>query len=260
MINKDELTVEHILLVMKALGKFHAVSFAMKDQKPHHFRKNVVKNLGEHFYRHGHNLDLARMINGAAMNVINSITDDDDDDLLEAVLKLYEREQYDMMVNCVDGNEAEPYSVVIHGDLWSKNTLFQCNDENVPEKVCFIDWQMCRYASPVLDILYFIFLNTTRELRGRNYNIYLKTYYQSLSRHLIRLGSDPVDVFPFSALHEQLQKFGKFALIQTSFLLPILMAEADLQSDNNNGSTELSDDTKNVLRDIALDIYKLGYI
>lgn len=184
--SKNEITVEHIMLVMKALGKFHAISFAMKDQKPEKFKNIIVKKLREHFYKHGCNLDVARMINGAAMNVINSITDDEDIDLLEAVLKLYEQEQYDMLVNCVNGNEAEPYAVVIHGDLWSKNTLFQYNDDNVPEKVCFIDWQMSRYSSPVLDILYHIFLNTTRELRRQNYNMYLNTYYDSLSNHLER--------------------------------------------------------------------------
>ncbi|XP_055296755.1 uncharacterized protein LOC129565669 [Sitodiplosis mosellana] len=185
MINKDELTVEHILLVMQALGKLHAISFAMKDQQRDKF-SDIVNGLHEHFFRHGYNAVVAEMHKNAAINVINAITDEKDSHLLEAVLKMYEISQFDILVNCVDANEAEPYSVVIHGDMWSNNTMFKVNKQNKPSKVCIIDWQICRYSSPVLDIVYYIFLSTTRELRGRNYNIYLKTYHESLSNHLIR--------------------------------------------------------------------------
>lgn len=65
--------------------------------------------------------------------------------------------------------------------------MFKFNNKKQPKKTCLIDWQMSRYASPALDIAYYIFISTKRELRGRNYNIYLKTYHDSLSNHLIRL-------------------------------------------------------------------------
>lgn len=185
MIDNKGVTVEHILVGMKALGKFHAISYAMKDQQPDKFTE-IVSELQEHLFRHGHNSELAEAYNTAAMNVINSITDDKDAHLLGAVLKLYERDQYDIMVECVDGNAAEPHAVIIHGDMSSKNIMFQFNDKNIQHKACLIDWQVLRYASPVLDVLYYIFLNTTKELRGHNYNIYLKTYYESLSSHLTR--------------------------------------------------------------------------
>lgn len=54
------------------------------------------------------------------------------------------------------------------------------------ESVCFIDWQVMRYSSPVLDLMYFIFCCTTRELRGRNYTVYLKTYHDSLTEFIKR--------------------------------------------------------------------------
>lgn len=185
MINKWDVTIEHILLVMKALGKFHAISFALKDQEPEKFN-GIVSGMKETIYRLGYNAAVVNGFNSAAMNTINSITDDKDAHLLEAVLRLYEQNQFDVILDCVNGSEGEPYSVLAHGDLWSNNTMFQCDEKNNPIKVCFIDWQICRYASPVLDIVYYIFCSTTRELRGRNYNIYLKTYHESLSNHILR--------------------------------------------------------------------------
>lgn len=185
MIDKNDLTVDHILLVMKALGKFHAVSLALKDQDPQKFSE-IVNGLHEQHFRPGNNSDIANMFNNSAMTVIDAITDDKDAHLLEAVLKLYERDQYDILIDCVNGNQNEPFSVVTHGDMWSNNSMFRNNNKNKPKKVSLIDWQMSRYASPILDITYYIFVSTTRELRGHNYNVYLKTYHESLSNHLIR--------------------------------------------------------------------------
>lgn len=184
MADKKAVTTEHILLVMKTIGKFHALSFALRDQEPEKFAE-IVNELREPIFYHGYNQMVANGFNGAAMNVINSITDDKDAHLLDAVLRMYERNQYDIVVDCVDGNSCEPYAVIAHGDLWPNNTMFQC-ENRAPKKTYIIDWQLCRYASPALDILYYIFCSTTKELRGRNYNVYLKTYHESLSNHLLR--------------------------------------------------------------------------
>lgn len=187
MIDKNDLTVEHVLLVMKALGKLHAISLALKDQQPEKFTE-ILDGLREQHFKHGYGSGLVTLYNNAAMSVINAITDDKDIHLLNSVLKLYEKNQFETLIDCVDANDSEPYSVVIHGDMWSNNTMFKNDKQNKPRKACFIDWQMSRYASPALDLTYYIFICTTRELRGRNYNIYLKTYHESLSNHLIRYG------------------------------------------------------------------------
>lgn len=122
MINQKDITVDHILLVMKTLGKFHAVSFALKDQEPEKFQE-IVNNLQEIFFVHGG--PMSSHVNQAEQMAINCITDDNDVDLLEAILRLYEQNQYDQLVDLANSNEAEPYSAVLHGDLWS-NVRFFC--------------------------------------------------------------------------------------------------------------------------------------
>lgn len=68
-------------------------------------------------------------------------------------------------------------------------------------------------------------------------------------------------MFPFNALQDQLKKFGKYALIHASFALPILMTEVDTDVENIiEPPSSLSDTIKKRLRDIASDIYRLGYI
>lgn len=185
MIDRSKVTVEHILLVMKTLGKFHAVSFAMRDQEPEKYSE-IVSQITEMFFIRGVETPFCTTVNSAAMNAINCITDDRDAHLVKTLLDIYEKNQYDLLADLLVGDEAEPYAVITHGDLWNNNTMFHYDDKNTLQKVCFIDWQLVRYGSPVLDLMYYIFFNTTREQRGRNYNIYLKTYYDSLASLLQR--------------------------------------------------------------------------
>lgn len=118
MIHSDDLTVEHILLVMKLIGKFHAISFALKEQKPEKFGE-LVSELREPMYKYGYNYeDIPSGLTNAAKNMINSITDDSDAHLLQALLKIYEKTQFETLCECIDGNAAEPFSVVTHGDMW----------------------------------------------------------------------------------------------------------------------------------------------
>lgn len=194
MVAQPNLTYEHILLIMTALGKFHAVSFALKDQEPEKFGK-MVNEIAEIFFVRGG--PMSALVNHAEKVAVSCIDDDDDGYLLRALFRLYEQNQFDQLVDLSNGNDAEPYAVVVHGDLWSNNIMFSaCQDEetNALMDIRFVDWQTARYGSPALDIVFCIFMCTTRELRGHNYNIYLQTYHESLSNLLLRYVNHLCDV------------------------------------------------------------------
>lgn len=78
-----------------------------------------------------------------------------------------------------------------------------------------------------------------------------------------RLGSDPYKLYPFKIFQMQLQKFGKFGLLNASVVLPIFNKEVDLngtQNSENENGTQMSDSLKKRLRDIVSDCQRLGYI
>lgn len=97
----------------------------------------------------------------------------------------------------------------------------------LPSSVCIIDWQLYRYGSPVLDILYYVFSATDKETRDKHYDNLLQLYYDALSKIVRRLGSDPDKLFTFNDLQDQLKICGKFVLIMPPLLLQIMMADAN---------------------------------
>lgn len=93
--------------------------------------------------------------------------------------------------------------------------------------ICFLDWQIGRYASPALDILYQFFSSTRKELRDQSYNDLLRIYHNELSVTVRKLGSDPEKLFRYSDLLDELKAHGGFALVMGVLLTAIVLTKPD---------------------------------
>lgn len=90
-----------------------------------------------------------------------------------------------------------------------------------------MDWQISRYASPALDILFNMFTSTRKELRDQSYTDLLHIYYTALSDTVRKLGSDPEKLFRYSDLLDELKAHGKFALLMGVLLLAFVLAKPE---------------------------------
>lgn len=110
-------------------------------------------------------------------------------------------------------NYKNKYSVIGHGDCWTPNFLFKYGDnETVPIGVKMIDFQLARFASPALDISFFIYSCTTQELRERHYDELLKAYHDGVAEQLQVAGLEVEHVFPYSALLEEMKNRACFGV------------------------------------------------
>lgn len=100
--------------------------------------------------------------------------------------------------------------------------------------LCFIDWQINRYASPVLDLLYNIFTSTDKDFRQKEYHILIAHYHRTLSVQIRRLGSDPDTLYPWTVLQQHLEKFGKYAFFLSPLVVSMLVADAKDIPDRKN--------------------------
>lgn len=101
--------------------------------------------------------------------------------------------------------------------------MFQGSDK--PNEISFLDWQLLRVSSPVLDIVYFMYTSTHKELRDKHYETMLHIYYNALAHTIKQAGSDPNTLFTYENLQEQLKRFGKFALLVAPMLLQVITAD-----------------------------------
>lgn len=171
-------------LVMKTLGKYHAISFALKDQQPDKF-KELSSDLKEVFLRKDDKQirDYILMQNESCLSLLSA---EEDADVLAKVKKLFEEHPMDIAADCLDLEAIGSAAIITHGDVWQNNILFKYDEDGKPTEICLLDWQVARLASPIIDLVYFMFLCTTKELRDAHYDNFLNIYHESLSEHIRR--------------------------------------------------------------------------
>lgn len=219
------LTLAHCKLVMEALGRLHGVSFAFRDQNPKQFAKfeKLVDPLFERI------AGLEHTIQDYVITCIDEAIDALETHEVFRKEKLIELKEnvFHTILSYVSLDFADPYCVIGHGDCWTPNLLFK-PDVARPDKpaiVCFLDFQLCRYASPVLDLSYFIFTSTKAELRNQHLSTLYRVYYESLVETLKTLGSDPEQIFSWTVFQQHLKRFGGYGFIMTMLQMDDIVPE-----------------------------------
>jgi hypothetical protein len=64
--------------------------------------------------------------------------------------------------------------------------IIYASQNGKPIELRLLDFQIIRYASPVLDVVHYLFTTTTKELRDRHLNEFLDVYYETLSGFIKR--------------------------------------------------------------------------
>lgn len=189
-------------LIMKTLGRFHAMSFVIRDQCPQMFEE-MSNALEETYYSNRlkpwYN-DFSKIQIDIALDALEKTYGGT---IVEERAKkfLLDGSVYDKMVKFTHARNR--YSVIGHGDCWVPNFLVhttKVDGRDIPVKAKMIDFQLARFASPVIDISFFIYSCTTEELRVQYYDDLIKTYHTSLSQLISDFGSNPEYLFPFTAL------------------------------------------------------------
>lgn len=86
--------------------------------------------------------------------------------------------------------------------------------------VKLIDFQTVVYGSPIIDLISFLILATSREMRNKCLEEFLNDYYESFSILLGKLGGNSDDQFPKHIFQKQLKRLGKIGVGLGVFALP----------------------------------------
>lgn len=116
---KQTVRYDHELMVMETLGKFHGISFALKDQRPHQFEE--FKKLDDILNK----LMIDSFLQETSERASNSIKN-------EAHKELYSVQRFNNgLFKPMTWEARNKFGVITHGDCWNNNYMFQYSDENV---------------------------------------------------------------------------------------------------------------------------------
>lgn len=117
-------TLDNIRLVLEQIGKFHAISFAMKDQRPDEFAE--FKTLTDILIKFVANSNIRGVFDGCFERAKSSLHDDHHKEIISKLQVNLE----DYIFSCLDESVCADFAVIAHGDLWNNNIMYRFN-ENV---------------------------------------------------------------------------------------------------------------------------------
>ncbi|XP_037051940.1 uncharacterized oxidoreductase dhs-27-like [Bradysia coprophila] len=274
MLNKYKtLDYPHAQAVLETVAQFHGLSLAVKDQCPAIFEK--FKGLKDAM-TDGMMTDLMKTMTKASCEKAIGTLEPHEENIKQKLLAFGDN-VVDIIKSCTNGELSEPYTVINHGDCWTNNIMFKY-ERGSPRHLCLLDWQISRYASPVLDICYFLFQCTDSELRAQHFDNLVQGYHIALRKQVELLGSDVNQILPFTALLREMKNKAKFALSTALFVIPMMCTANEELPDMNEmvetmvkgevsedgGMFQMTSNTevlyKKRMGGIVRDMYKKGYL
>jgi hypothetical protein len=218
---KIDLDEEHLRLMIKNIALYHSLSYALRIKKdpkldelasqltPFSFLAPSGEELGS--YRRLFEVGLERFFRLVDTDVRYQFPGA----FLDNVKKLKEKyEKKPLMLMERFLNKDDTFSIILHGDYVRNNVLFKYDSaegfEN-PKSIKMYDFQEIRYATPVIDIAFFMYMNCSQreKLWDMLINYYHETLFASLCS-ILKCDSSDERLKPYS-FENFLDHFSKHA-------------------------------------------------
>ncbi|KDR14380.1 hypothetical protein L798_10414, partial [Zootermopsis nevadensis] len=175
------LDLSHCLLVMRKLGRFHATSVLIHQQDP-----DSMANFQTNLFIEHNNGNFSKLFAGLLRNAADEVETWPESSQYAGKIRAYAED----IVGClrrVTARDDSAFNVLNHGDLWVNNMLFRYSKTGQPESMLFVDYQLCNYASPALDLQYFMNTSPTDDVRMRHTDTLLQVGQQQLTKNYSQL-------------------------------------------------------------------------
>lgn len=121
--------VENIINVVRELAKFHAISFAMKDQKPTLF--DQFKNNKSTLSKFLTSKNTRKILDSSYLHTIELLDNDEHIKIYKHLLNNLDNYSKEIF----DDNKLDRFGVINHGDCWINNVMFHKSKVKINKKV-----------------------------------------------------------------------------------------------------------------------------
>lgn len=213
------LDLPHSILAIRGLARFHASSIAVCEKEP-----NQKKLYCKGMYSDLHPPEMMCFFTLALKSLAVEMRK------LPDMASKY-AEKIDKLVGCLYqkcAQVAKPhndqFNVLNHGDFWVNNMMFRYNDEGKPIGHIFVDFQMCVYSSPALDLQYFLNTSLNEELWENGKDRILQEYHDTLTSTMAKLGCKTVPI-TMEDLRKSLKEKEILGMMCSLTILPLILVD-----------------------------------
>ncbi|ERL94497.1 hypothetical protein D910_11774 [Dendroctonus ponderosae] len=224
---KTVMNLDHIKLVLKVLGQWHALSFGLQTKHRLEFSRltSKWKCPAEEIFVKSH---VGKWMNLAQKHLLSVLEESGESELLLKYKQKTDNHMATSIVKDILYMEKE-HVVITHGDCWNNNLMFKYENtsEASPTDLCILDFQISTLSSPVIDLSYFIYaVSSTDQLE--HFDSLLQIYHQSLSHYLRQMDCDPQNIFSFTDLLDHWSKYSAYG----AMINPLIVCDNLVDKDN----------------------------
>ncbi|XP_033219713.1 uncharacterized protein LOC117174591 [Belonocnema kinseyi] len=129
--------------------------------------------------------------------------------------------------------DADEFCVLNHGDFWTSNVMFKCNEKGNPCDALIVDFQLIHYTSPAIDLQHFLAMCPEFDVRGDKDDYFLENYRTILKSTMKKIGckTNPPTM---EQLKKAIRKRGAYSILIGLVYYPRIIADKeDVESFND---------------------------
>jgi thiamine kinase-like enzyme len=235
---RDKLDEKHIMLMTESIAKLHATSYAVKIQEKCKFDELVKAFKVISFHKEDKKTMFHPLYDIALERVHRHVTSTDQPkDFKDAYEKIYEKfisEPSKLLQTFVDDDSV--FNIIIHGDYNRNNVMFKYDSaegfEN-PTSVKMFDFQWAKYASPVLDLSFYLYMNLDPAILESSWDKVLKFYHKTLISSLVKIlncnkNDERLEQFNFNDFLNHFADHAFYGCVISAWFLPIMLCDIDI--------------------------------
>ncbi|XP_066995829.2 uncharacterized protein [Anabrus simplex] len=259
----EDMDLAHCTLAAKALARFHASSLALLEQNP-----NAFQSYMEPLYSEDIREDMTPFFQSTLHSLEHVVAKWPGYEKFSEKIKHIRENIYDIFLQSMTAKSGE-LKTLIHADVWYRNLMFKYSDTCVTD-IKLVDFQLCFYSSPTIDLHHFLSVCPNAEVRDNSIDFLVQVYHSTLLETLDILHCSKYKI-TLQNLKKDFENHLLYGFIVTALYLPLTMVDPsqknlnDLLDQNSSVNNSCEDVMKSsfyerIMKKLLLKCEKLGVI